>query len=60
MNIIDFVDMSLVVDICLGALFSVMTWKVNKLNSNLDKIRADLNLTIRNPQAARREMRKRK
>ena len=58
MDILNCIDMSLVVDVCLAALFAGIVWKVNKLSSNLDQVRQDLNLTIRNPQAARRAMRK--
>ena len=58
MDILNCIDMSLVVDVCLAVLFAGIVWKVNKLSSNLDQVRQDLNLTIRNPQAARRAMRK--
>ena len=59
MSFLDWISMSILVDIAFIVCFGATVWKLRKTESRLDLIRQDLNLVMKNPNAARRILKER-
>ncbi len=59
MTFLDWVNMSIVVDIASVVFFVAVAWKFNKLQSKISQIESDLLVTMKNPQAAKRLLKER-
>ena len=51
--------MNLIVDLVFVVFLAVITWKIKKLDEKTALIRNDLDITMKNPQAAKRLLKKR-
>ena len=60
MNIIDWMNMNMIVDIALLVFSAAIVWKFRKLEKKLTQTQADLHLTMKNPMAAKRILKERK
>ena len=56
MSFIDWMNMSMLVDISFLVFASVFVWKFTKIQNRINKLESDLNLVTRNPQAAKRRL----
>jgi hypothetical protein len=52
--------MSILVDIACVVFFGAVTWKLRKTEKELLKMRSDINLVMKNPNAARRLLKERR
>ena len=59
MNLIDWMDMSIIVDVVFVIFAVVAVLKIKKLEKELFLIRSDLDITMKNPQAAKRLLKRR-
>ena len=59
MSFMDWVNMSIVVDIASVVFFGAVAWKLNKIQRKVAKLESDLLVTMRNPQAAKRLLKER-
>lgn len=67
MNFVDWMNMSMAVDISFLVFAAATVWKavslqkkVQRLDQNVDSLRRDLELTMRNPAAAKRLLKERR
>jgi len=60
MSFLDWMNMNMVVDIFCLVFIVALTWKLNKLQKQQQTNKDLLNLTIKNPQQARRQLNKNK
>ena len=60
MNFMDWMNMNMVVDIAFLVFSGAIVWKFRKLEKTNTQIRQDLNLVMKNPNAARRLLKERK
>ena len=51
--------MSILVDIASVVFFGAITWKFKQLQKQISSIKSDLELTMKNPQAAKRVLKER-
>lgn len=58
MNFIDWMNMNMAVDIACVVYAIALTWKLRKVGAALKECQDLLDLTIRNPQSARRSLKK--
>ena len=56
MTFIDWMNMSMIVDIALVVYAAACTWKIRKLQGMISKNSEDIFLVTKNPQAARRKL----
>tara|TARA_B100000073_G_scaffold286638_1_gene248386 strand:- start:802 stop:987 length:186 start_codon:yes stop_codon:yes gene_type:complete len=56
---LDWVNMSIIVDIASIVFFVAVAWKLNKLQSKISQVESDLLVTMKNPQAAKRLLKER-
>ena len=59
MSFFDWMNMSMVVDIAFIVFSGAIVWKFRKLEKQLLILREDLNITMKNPQAAKRLLKER-
>ncbi len=59
MTFLDWVNMSIIVDIASIVFFVAVAWKLNKLQSKISQVESDLLVTMKNPQAAKRLLKER-
>jgi len=59
MTFFDWMNMNMVVDIAFIVFSVAIVWKFRKLEKQLLMLREDLNLTMKNPQAAKRLLKER-
>ena len=59
MSFFDWMNMSMVVDIAFIVFSGAIVWKFRKLEKQLIELRSDLNLVMKNPQAAKRLLKER-
>jgi hypothetical protein len=60
LSFLDWVSMSILVDIACVVFFGAVTWKLRKTEKELLKMRSDINLVMKNPNAARRLLKERR
>jgi len=60
MSFFDWMNMSMVVDIAFIVFSGAIVWKFRKLEKQLLTLREDLDITMKNPQAAKRLLKERK
>jgi len=60
MSFFDWMNMNMIVDIAFLVFSSAIVWKFRNTQKELEQIRSDLNLVMRNPQAAKRLLKERK
>lgn len=60
MNFMDWMNMNMIVDIAFLVFSGAIIWKFRKLESKVARIEADLHVTMKNPQAAKRLLKERK
>jgi hypothetical protein len=60
MSFFDWMNMNMIVDITFLVFACASVWKFRKIQKQLLEIRSDLNLVMRNPQAAKRLLKERK
>ena len=60
MSFIDWMNMSMLVDISFLVFSAAVVWKFKKIKQKLNLLEKDLNLTMANPHQARRTLKKRK
>ena len=56
MSFLDWVSMSILVDISCVVFFIAISWKLRKIENNLQLVKEDLEITMKNPKAARRRI----
>ncbi len=59
MSFLDWINMSIIVDIACIVFFCAVTWKLRQLENKISNIREDLDITMKNPQAAKRLLKER-
>jgi len=59
MSFFDWMNMNMVVDIAFIVFSGAIVWKFRKLEKQLVELRSDLNLAMKNPQAARKLLKER-
>lgn len=59
MSFLDWMNMSMVVDIAFIVFAAAASWKINRLQNKLQQLESDLLVTMRNPQAAKRLLKER-
>lgn len=59
MSFFDWMNMSMVVDIAFVVFSGAIVWKFRKLEKQLAESRSDLDLVMKNPQAARKLLKER-
>ena len=59
MSFIDWVSMNIFVDIACVVFFAAATWKIRKIEKQLNEIKSDVKVVMKNPQAARRLLKER-
>ena len=59
MSFFDWMNMSMVVDIAFIVFSGAIVWKFRKLEKQLIDLRSDLDLVMKNPQAARKLLKER-
>ena len=59
MSFFDWMNMSMVVDIAFIVFSGAIVWKFRKLEKQIIELRADLDLSMKNPQAAKRLLKER-
>ena len=59
MSFFDWMNMNMVVDIAFIVFSGAIVWKFRKLEKQLVELRSDLNLVMKNPQAARKLLKER-
>lgn len=59
MTFIDWINMSMIVDIASIVFFIAVAWKLNKLQRKIVQLESDLLVTMKNPQAAKRLLKER-
>ena len=60
MSFFDWMNMNMIVDIAFLVFSSAIVWKFRNTQKELELVRSDLNLVMRNPQAAKRLLKERK
>ena len=60
MNFLDWMSMNMVVDIAFLVFSVAIVWKLRKLQEQISQIRSDLNVTMKNPNAAKRLLKERR
>ena len=60
MNFLDWMNMNMIVDIAFLVFFVVIVWKFRKIEKQSAQLRSDLDLVMKNPQAAKRLLKERK
>tara|TARA_R110001599_G_scaffold204646_1_gene401775 strand:- start:160 stop:342 length:183 start_codon:yes stop_codon:yes gene_type:complete len=60
MNFFDWMNMNMIVDIAFMVFSGAIVWKFRKIQKEMLGIREDLDLVMRNPQAAKRLLKERK
>ena len=59
MNFLDWMNMNMVIDIAFLVFSGAIVWKFRKLEKQVLELRSDLNLSMKNPQAARKLLKER-
>ena len=59
MTFIDWINMSIVVDIASVVFFVAVAWKLSKLQKKILQLESDSLVTMKNPQAAKRLLKER-
>ena len=59
MSFLEWISMSILVDIACVVFFGAITWKFKQLQKQISNIKDDLELTMKNPQAAKRLLKER-
>lgn len=59
MNFFDWMNMNMIVDIAFLVFTTAIVWKFRKLEAKMSQIEADLKITMKNPQAAKRLLKER-
>lgn len=59
MNFIDWMSMNMLVDIAFLVFSATVVWKFRKLHGEVLQIRSDLDIAMKNPQAARKLLKER-
>lgn len=59
MSFLDWISMSILVDVACVVFFGAITWKFRKLQGKVNEMRQDINLVMKNPNAARRVLKER-
>ena len=59
MNFLDWMNMNVIVDIAFLVFTAAIVWKFRKLEAKMLELDADLKLTMKNPQAAKRLLKER-
>ena len=59
MSFFDWMNMSMVVDIAFIVFSGAIVWKFRKLEKQIIELRSDLDLSMKNPQAAKRLLKER-
>lgn len=59
MTFIDWMNMNMVVDIASIIFFGAAVWKIRSHQKRIERIEADLLVTMKNPQAAKRLLKER-
>ena len=59
MNFLDWMNMNMIVDIAFLVFSAAIVWKFRKLEEKTDKMKQDLELTMKNPMAAKRLLKER-
>ena len=59
MNFFDWMSMNMVVDIAFLVFSAAIVWKFRKLQKQVAILRSDLNIAMKNPNAAKRLLKKR-
>ncbi len=59
MSFLDWISMSILVDIAFVVCFGATVWKLRKTENSLKLLREDLDIVMKNPQAARRILKQR-
>jgi len=60
MSFLDWMNMIMIVDIAFLVFAAAVVWKLRKTQKEITNIRSDLDLTMKNPQAAKRLLKERK
>ena len=60
MNFLDWMNMNMIVDIAFLVFSAAIVWKFRKLEEKTDKMKKDLELTMKNPMAAKRLLKERR
>lgn len=60
MNFFDWMNMNMIVDIAFLVFSAAIVWKFRKLQKDILKLRSDLDLSMKNPMAAKRLLKERK
>ena len=59
MNFLDWMNMNMIVDIAFLVFSGAIVWKFRKLEKQVAELRSDLDLAMKNPQAARKLLKER-
>jgi len=59
MSFLDWMNMNMIIDIACIVFLSAMAWKFRNIEKNNKLVRSDLDLVMRNPQAAKRLLKER-
>ncbi len=60
MNFLDWMNMNMIIDIAFLVFSSAIVWKFRNLQKQMLEIRSDLNVTMKNPNAAKRLLKERR
>jgi hypothetical protein len=60
MSFTDWISINMLVDITCVVFFVASIWKIRKIQKQMIEIRSDLDIVMRNPQAAKRLLKERK
>ena len=59
MSFLDWMNMNMIIDIAFLVFSGAVVWKFRKLEKKTDQIKQDLELTMKNPMAAKRLLKER-
>jgi uncharacterized protein YoxC len=59
MSFFDWMNMNMIVDIAFLVFAVAVVWKLRKVQSEILELRSDLDITMKNPQSARRLLKER-
>ena len=60
MNFLDWMNMNMIIDIAFLVFSGAIVWKFRNLQKQMLEIRSDLNVTMKNPNAAKRLLKERR
>jgi len=60
MSFLDWMNMNMIVDIAFLVFAVASVWKIRRIQSQISGLRSDLNVTMKNPNAAKRLLKERR